>query len=56
MKGAAYAHDLDYDTRLAYSSSTYGAYVTASVPAGPLKLNGRLEYATQSDNGANPVD
>jgi len=56
VKGAAYAYDLDYDTRLAFSSSTYGAYVTASVPAGPLKLNGRLEYATQSDNGANPID
>ncbi|MEP3300561.1 MAG: hypothetical protein ABJO05_01155, partial [Roseibium sp.] len=56
VKLGAYVYDLDYDTRVGASSTSYGAYLTASVPAGPLKLNGRLEFATQSDTGANPVD
>lgn len=56
VKATAYAYDIDYDTRVAFSSTTYGAFVTANIPAGPLKFNGRLELATQSDTGANPVD
>lgn len=56
VKLGAYTYNLDFDTRLAASSATYGAFATANIPVGPLKFNGRLEFATQSDTGANPVD
>jgi len=56
VKGTAYHYNLDYDTRIGASSATFGAYGSFNVPAGPLKLSGRLEFATQSDTGANPVD
>ncbi|MEM1050516.1 MAG: alginate export family protein [Pseudomonadota bacterium] len=56
VKGAVYHYNIDYDRRIGASSASTGIYATASVPAGPLKLNGRLEFATQSDTGANPVD
>ncbi|MBO9519857.1 MAG: hypothetical protein J7493_17495 [Porphyrobacter sp.] len=52
----AFAYLLDYDTRLAFSSQTYGVLATAGfdIPA-VGKLSGLLSYATQSDYGANPI-
>ncbi|KRA80577.1 hypothetical protein [Altererythrobacter sp. Root672] len=52
----AFAYLLDYDTRLAFSSQTYGFLATAGfdIPA-VGKLSGQLSYASQSDYGANPV-
>jgi hypothetical protein len=52
----AFAYLVDYDTRLAFSSQTYGALVTASIDIPVLgKLNALASYAVQSDYGANPV-
>ena len=51
-----YRYEIDYATRLAFSSETYGATASGSVPAGPVKLGFKGSYATQSDTGANPVD
>ena len=52
----AFAYLLDYDTRLAFSSQTYGVLATAGIDV-PLvgKLNALASYATQSDYGANPT-
>ena len=52
----AFAYLLDYDTRLAFSSQTYGVLVTAGIDV-PLigKLDALASYATQSDYGANPT-
>lgn len=56
VEAKAFAYLLDYDTRLAFSSQTYGALATAIIDV-PLagKLNALVSYATQSDYGANPV-
>ena len=52
----AFAYLIDYDTRLAFSSQTYGTLVTAAIDLPALgKLNALASYATQSDYGANPV-
>lgn len=51
----AFAYLLDYDTRLAFSSQTYGALAKGAVPLGPVKLEYLASFATQSDYGANPV-
>jgi len=52
----AFAYWLDYDTRLAFSSQTYGVLATAAVDIPALgKLNALASYATQSDYGANPL-
>jgi len=52
----AFAYLLDYDTRLAFSSQTYGVYATAAIDIPALgKLNAQASYATQSDYGANPT-
>ena len=52
----AFAYLLDYDTRLAFSSQTYGVLVTAALDIPAIgKLNGQASYARQSDYGANPV-
>jgi hypothetical protein len=52
----AFAYLLDYDTRLAFSSQTYGALATAAVDIPTVgKLNLLASFATQSDYGANPV-
>ena len=47
---------LDYDTRVAFSSQTWGVLAQASIPAGPVRLNGLASYATQSDMGGNPAN
>jgi hypothetical protein len=52
----AFAYLLGYDTRLAFSSQTYGVFATAAIDIPVLgQLNGQASYATQSDYGANPV-
>ena len=52
----AFAYLLDYDTRLAFSSQTYGVLATATIDIPALgKLTAQASYATQSDYGANPV-
>jgi hypothetical protein len=51
-----FAYLLDYDTRLAFSSQTYGALASASIEAPAVgKLTALASFATQSDYGANPV-
>ena len=52
----AFSYTIDYDTRLAFSSQTYGVEAKAAIPAGPVKLNAKASYATQSDVGDNPTD
>ena len=54
VKGFAYL--IDYDTRLAFSSQTYGALAKANIPIGKLKLALDASYAKQSDYGSNPVN
>lgn len=52
----AFAYLIDYDTRLAFSSQTYGVLVTGELPiAGFGKLTGLASHATQDDYGGNPV-
>lgn len=52
----AFAYLLDYDTRLAFSSQTYGVLATAAIDIPAVgKLNALASYATQSDYGANPT-
>jgi len=52
----AFAYLLDYDTRVAFSSQTYGVLVTGEVAIPAIgKLTGLASYARQSDYGANPL-
>jgi len=52
----AFAYLLDYDTRLAFSSQTYGALATAAIDIPAVgKLTALASFAIQSDYGANPV-
>jgi hypothetical protein len=55
VDGKAFAYLIDYDTRVAFSSQTYGILASAEIPLGPVKLNASASYARQSDYGANPV-
>ena len=52
----AFAYLIDYDTRAAFSSQTYGVFAKADIPLPGFKLTAEASYATQSDYGANPVD
>ncbi|HTL68031.1 MAG TPA: alginate export family protein [Lacunisphaera sp.] len=55
-KLSAYAYLLDLDNSAANSSNTYGASFAGAAPVGSaVKLNYRLEYATQQDAGRNPL-
>ena len=55
VKGFAYL--LDYDSRLAYSSQTYGVLANGAIPLGDaFKLNFSATYARQSDYKLNPVN
>lgn len=56
IEAKAFAYLLDYDTRLAFSSQTYGVLVKGAIPLPGFKLNAMASYAVQSDYGANPVD
>ena len=51
----AFSYLLDYDTRAAVSSNTYGVLVQGHVPLGPVRLSGTGSIATQKDSGANPL-
>ncbi len=50
----AFAYLIDYDTRLAFSSQTYGALAKGSIPLGAAKLDLLASYAHQSDYQTNP--
>lgn len=50
----AFAYLLDFDTRAAFSSQTYGLLAQRAFPVGPAKLTVLASYARQSDLGANP--
>lgn len=56
VEARTFAYLIDYDTRTAFSSQTYGVLAAAEIdiPAG-AKLNATASYARQSDYGANPV-
>ena len=54
VDASVFSYLLDYDTRAAFSSATYGALVLGNVPLGSATLNGMASYATQSDYGTNP--
>lgn len=56
VKLTAFSYLIDYDTRLAFSSKTFGAMAKASVPLGAAKLDLTAAYAKQSDYGDNPTD
>ena len=56
VKIVLFRYDLDYDDRIAFSSTTYGITVSGSIPAGPVKVGFKGSFATQSDTGANPTD
>ncbi|QKG72186.1 alginate export family protein [Erythrobacter mangrovi] len=51
----AFAYLIDYDTRLAFSSQTYGVLATGGFPIGKAKINVLASYAHQSDYQGNPV-
>ena len=50
-----FAYLIDYDTRLAFSSQTYGVSASGSFPLGAAKLSVSAGYAHQSDYKLNPV-
>lgn len=51
----AFTYLLDYDTRLAFSSQTYGVLANGAIPLGDkFKLNFAATYAKQKDYKANP--
>ena len=57
LKIKGFAHLIDYDTRLAYSSQTYGVLASGSVPLGDkFKLEASATYARQSDFGQSPLN
>jgi hypothetical protein len=52
----AFAYLLDYDTRVAFSSQTYGALATGEIALPAVaKVTVLASYARQSDYGANPI-
>ncbi|MEM1197547.1 MAG: alginate export family protein [Pseudomonadota bacterium] len=56
VKIVGFRYEYDYDDRIAFSSETYGATASASLPAGPIKVGLKGSYATQSDTGGNLTD
>ncbi|MEM6493187.1 MAG: alginate export family protein [Pseudomonadota bacterium] len=56
VKIVGFRYEYDYDDRIAFSSETYGATASASLPAGPVKVGLKGSYATQSDTGGNLTD
>ncbi|WP_052223104.1 alginate export family protein [Novosphingobium malaysiense] len=57
VKLVGFAYLLDYDDRIAFSSKTFGAMATGSLPLGDaVKMDFKLRYATQQDYELNPVD
>ncbi|WP_336980807.1 alginate export family protein [Altererythrobacter fulvus] len=56
VKLGAFAYLIDYDTRLAFSSQTYGLRAAGSFKlGGGLALDLSASFATQSDLGGNPT-
>jgi len=55
VKLGAFAYLVDYDTRLAFSSQTYGARASGSFKLGAVTLDALASIATQSDLGSNPA-
>lgn len=55
MKAKAFAYLIDYDTRAAFSSQTYGLLAAADIPLAGIKLSAQARYASQSNYGANPL-
>lgn len=54
-KVKAFTYLLDYDTRLAFSSQTFGVMANGAIPLGDkFKLNFAATYARQKDYKANP--
>jgi hypothetical protein len=55
VKLSTFAYLIDYDTRLAFSSQTYGARATGSFKLGVVGLDLMASIASQSDMGGNPT-
>ncbi|WP_338445078.1 alginate export family protein [Pelagerythrobacter marensis] len=56
VEAKAFAYLIDYDTRLAFSSQTYGVRVGGGIAIPAVgKLEAQASYARQSDYGSNPV-
>jgi hypothetical protein len=56
VEAKAFAYLIDYDTRLSFSSQTYGVLATAGFDIPGLgKLTAQASYARQSDYGGNPI-
>lgn len=55
VDATAFAYIIDYDTRLAFSSETFGATGKVSLPLPGVSPTVTLGFATQSDTGGNPV-
>lgn len=55
LDAEAFAYLIDYDTRTAFSSQTYGFRAVAEIPLPGVNLDARASYATQSSYGANPL-
>ncbi len=57
VDATAFAYVLDYDTRLAFSSSTFGVTASTTLPlAEGFSLTASATFATQGDTGGNPID
>lgn len=57
VKIKAFTYLIDYDTRVAFSSQTYGVLATGAVPLGDAaKLDFTASYARQSDYKLNPAN
>lgn len=52
----AFSYLLDYDTRVAFSSQSYGVLAMGDIPLGKAKLTFLASLAEQKDYGANPTD
>lgn len=57
VKLTAFSYIVDYDTRVAFSSQTFGVSASSSIPlGGGASLNLAGTYATQADAGGNLAD
>ncbi|MFV0644065.1 MAG: hypothetical protein ACK5NN_06120 [Sphingomonadaceae bacterium] len=56
VKARGFAYLLDYDSRIVFSSQTWGLSVNAALPLGDGKVKLAASYARQSDYKANPVN
>ena len=57
VKLSGFAYLIDYDTRLAFSSKTFGASASGTLPVGPgISINAAASFAVQSDMGGPGAD